>query len=98
MIKLKTIRRLLRIWRQRPMIVVSEYGQATEMNHCVSVGLHSLGGMMGTGLDFPADEMGHAKAESYARTMHNITGLPVLDSRERSRPNGRPATHMRGTD
>ena len=92
MSRFTTIRRLWRIYRKRPHIEISEYGQATAANHHVAVGIHSNTGMMGLGLDFPADDVGHAKAEFYARSLNNITGLPVIDNRER------PGRQLQGTD
>lgn len=78
---IKTLRRLARIWKKKPWIGISEYGQLTATNHRVCVGVNSNSGMMGLGLDYPADDAGHAAAESYARTLSNITGLPVVDCR-----------------
>lgn len=90
---IKTLRRLVRIWKKKPWIGISEYGQLTATNHRVSVGVNSNSGAMGLGLDYPADEAGHAKAESYAKTLHNITGLPVVDCRP-----GAAKRVMEGTD
>lgn len=98
MLRLKSLKRLVRIYRLKPHITLSEYGQATVSNHRVAVGIHSFGGMMSLGLDFDAKEdSGHAQAESYAKTLHHITGLPVLDSRSASNGKGQ-AWHLAGTD
>lgn len=80
MIRLRTLKRLWRIYRQKPHIHVGEYGQLTPNNHRISVGFHSRTGMCGA-LDFPADEAGHAKATSYAKSYARITGLPIIDAR-----------------
>lgn len=90
---IKTLRRLVRIWKKKPCIDIYEYGNMTLSNHRVGVGIKSNTGSMGLGLDFPADETGHARAEMHAKTLHRITGLPVIDYRDPS-----VARVLEGTD
>jgi hypothetical protein len=77
--RLRTLKRLWRIFLQKPYIAIGEYGQLTDRPK-VSVGFHSTRGMCGA-LTFAADDAGHASASSYARTYAHITGLPIVDRR-----------------
>lgn len=78
--KLRTLQRLWRIYRQKPHIHISESGQRTVKNHTINVGFHSRTGMCGA-LSFPATDSGNAQATSYAKTYAHITGFPVIDRR-----------------
>lgn len=82
---LSAVRRLLRIYRQKPHIVIGEYGQLTASNHRVSVGFHSRTGTCGA-LTFPATDAGRAEAKMYADTYAHILGLPIVDQRPAREP------------
>lgn len=76
----KTLKRLWSIYRKKPHIVISEYGQLTNSNHHYSVGFHSRSGMCGA-LTFKATDAGYAEATMYAKTYANILGMPIIDQR-----------------
>jgi hypothetical protein len=75
----RTIRRMWRIYKRRPAIVISEFGQATKRPQ-VTVSLHGGSGAM-TLFAYDANDAGQAHATMSARSAGNISGLPVFDDR-----------------
>ena len=79
--KLESIKRLWCIWKIKPYISLSKYGQMLpDRNMRVSVTLHSRYGAQGV-YDFPDDDRGNARAQLAANTMAHISNFPLLDNR-----------------
>ncbi len=80
--KLESIKRLWKIWQDKPYISISVGGQILPVDKSyVAIALHSRNGAQGV-YTFQNDEQGNARATLAANTMAHLSNFPIHDNRQ----------------